>query len=45
MLAPDRERFVQRRLARDLEPILFLVAFLVILVALAVLLGSSSPGF
>lgn len=35
----------QRLQRRDLEPVLMLTAFLAILVALAVLLGSSSPSF
>jgi hypothetical protein len=45
MLAPERERLVQRSLRHDLEPVLLLTTLLAILVALAVLLGTSSPGF
>ena len=45
MLAPEKERIVQRPIQHDLEPVLLLTALLAILVALAVLLGSSSPGF
>jgi hypothetical protein len=45
MLAPERERLVQRSLRHDLEPVLLLTTLLAILVVLAVLLGTSSPGF
>jgi hypothetical protein len=45
MLAPEKERIVQRPLQHDLEPVLLLTTLLAILVALAVLLGTSSPGF
>jgi hypothetical protein len=45
MLAPEKERIVRRPLQHDLEPVLLLTALLAILVVLAVLLGTSSPGF
>jgi hypothetical protein len=45
MLAPEEERLVQRPFQHDLEPVLLLTALLAILVVLAVLLGTSSPGF
>jgi hypothetical protein len=44
-LAPDKERLMRRSLQHDLEPVLLLTTLLAILVALAVLLGTSSPGF